>query len=86
MNAQNYTQKSLAAIQDAQALTIRNENQQIEQIHLFSALLRQDDGLVRELLKRMGITVELYSDASKFESGTQDQDYYCEVWLPVEKK
>ena len=40
MNAQNYTQKSLAAIQDAQALTIRNENQQIEQIHLFSALLR----------------------------------------------
>ena len=58
MNAQNYTQKSLAAIQDAQALTIRNENQQIEQIHLFSALLRQDDGLVRELLKRMGITVE----------------------------
>ena len=58
MNAQKYTQKSLAAIQDAQALTIRNENQQIEQIHLFSALLRQDDGLVRELLKRMGITVE----------------------------
>ena len=57
MNAQKYTQKSLAAIQDAQALTIRNENQQIEQIHLFSALLRQDDGLVRELLKRMGITV-----------------------------
>ena len=33
-----------------------------------------------------GINVELYSDASKFESGTQDQDYYCEVWLPVEKK
>ena len=58
MNAQKYTQKSLAAIQDAQALTIRNENQQIEQIHLFSALLRQDDGLVRALLKRMGITVE----------------------------
>ena len=58
MNAQNYTQKSLAAIQDAQALTIRNENQQMEQIHLFSALLRQDDGLVRELFKRMGVTVE----------------------------
>ena len=31
-----------------------------------------------------GINVELYSDASKFESGTQDQDYYCEVWIPVE--
>ena len=33
-----------------------------------------------------GINVELYSDASKFESGTQDQDYYCEIWIPVEKK
>ena len=59
MNAQNYTQKSLAAIQDAQSLTIRNENQQMEQIHLFSApLLQQEDGLVRELFKRMGVTVE----------------------------
>ena len=33
-----------------------------------------------------GINVELYSDASRFEDGTQDQDYYCEVWVPVEKK
>ena len=33
-----------------------------------------------------GINVELYSDASKFDSGTQDQDYYCEIWIPVEKK
>lgn len=33
-----------------------------------------------------GINVELYSDASKFENGTQDQDYYCEIWIPVEKK
>lgn len=33
-----------------------------------------------------GINVELYSDASKFENGTQDQDCYCEIWLPVEKK
>ena len=32
-----------------------------------------------------GINVELYSDASKFEGGTQDQDYYCEIWIPVEK-
>lgn len=33
-----------------------------------------------------GINVEMYSDASKFEKGTLDQKYYCEVWLPVEKK
>ena len=33
-----------------------------------------------------GINVEMYSDASKFEQGAQDQDYYCEIWIPVEKK
>ena len=58
MNAQKYTQKSLAAIQAAQELTINNDNQQIEQVHILSALLHQDGGLVPELLKRMGITVE----------------------------
>ena len=58
MNAQKYTQKSLAAIQAAQELTIGNDNQQIEQIHLLAALLRQQEGLVPALLKRMGVTVE----------------------------
>ena len=92
MNAQNYTQKSLAAIQDAQALTIRNENQQMEQIHLFSALLRQDDGLVRELFKRMGVTVESLEAAVNQElaklprvsgSGREADKYY--VSRPVDE-
>ena len=58
MNAQKFTQKSLAAIQAAQELTIRNDNQQMEQIHLFAALLQQEGGLVPQLLTRMGKTVE----------------------------
>ena len=33
-----------------------------------------------------GINVELYSDASKFEQGAQDQNYYVEAWIPVERK
>ena len=58
MNAQKYTQKSLAAVQAAQELTLQNQNQQIEQVHLLAALLRQDGGLVPQLLKKMGVTVE----------------------------
>ena len=38
--------------------TIQNQNQQIEQVHLLAALLRQDGGLVPQLLKKMGVTVE----------------------------
>ena len=58
MNAQKFTQKSLAAIQAAQALTIENGQQQIEQVHFLAALLRQEGGLVPQLMKKMGITVE----------------------------
>ncbi|MGM9557331.1 MAG: ATP-dependent chaperone ClpB [Oscillospiraceae bacterium] len=58
MNAQKYTQKSLAAIQAAQELTLQNQNQQIEQVHLLAALLRQEGGLTAQLLKKMGVTVE----------------------------
>ena len=58
MNAEKYTQKSLEAVKAAQELTIQNQNQQIEQAHLLAALLRQDDGLVPQLLKKMGVTVE----------------------------
>ena len=58
MNAEKYTQKSLEAVKAAQELTIQNQNQQIEQAHLLAALLRQDGGLVPQLLKKMGVTVE----------------------------
>ncbi len=54
MNAEKYTQKSLEAVKAAQELTIQNQNQQIEQAHLLAALLRQDGGLVPQLLKKNG--------------------------------
>lgn len=51
MNAQLYTQKSLAAIQAAQNIAISHNHQQIEQVHLLLALLEQSEGLVPQLLK-----------------------------------
>lgn len=27
-----------------------------------------------------------YDDPSKYEKGTQDEKYYCEIWIPVKKK
>jgi ATP-dependent Clp protease ATP-binding subunit ClpB len=55
MNVQNFTQKSLEAIQEAQSAAIANNNMQIEQEHLAAALLRQENGLIPQLLKKMGI-------------------------------
>ncbi len=54
MNAQKFTQKSLEALQAAQDLAVEYGNMQIEQAHLFCALAAQEDGLVGQLLKKMG--------------------------------
>lgn len=33
-----------------------------------------------------GYCVEYYDDPSKYPNGTQDEKYYCEIWIPVKKK
>ena len=58
MNFENYTQKSLEAVQSAQKIAQQNHHQQLEQLHLLLALLRQDGGLVPQLLKKMDIVPE----------------------------
>ena len=58
MNFNNYTQKSLEAIQSARDLAVQNNHQQLEQVHLLLALLRQDSGLIPQLLRKMDVTVE----------------------------
>ena len=62
MNIQKFTQKSIEAIQNAQSIAIENQNAQIEQEHLLLALLEQDNSLIRELLKKMGVS-ENFEDA-----------------------
>ena len=52
------TVKAQEAIQSAQAVAARHENQQIEPIHLLAALVAQTDGVVPPLLARLGIHTE----------------------------
>ena len=33
-----------------------------------------------------GYCVEYYDDPTKYAKGTQDENYYCEIWIPVKKK
>ena len=62
MNANKYTQKSLEVIQNAQNLAITNQNSQIEQIHILYSLLENDDSLIKELLKQMGVSNSFEQD------------------------
>ena len=55
MNAQNYTQKSLEALNTARAMAEENRNSTIAPEHLLYALVDQDGGLIPSLLGRMGV-------------------------------
>ena len=55
MNMNQFTQKSLEAIQSAQTIAAQHGNPQIEQIHLLDALVEQEGGFVPQLLTGMGI-------------------------------
>ena len=61
MNIDRLTQKSISAIQSAQALAQENGNQQLEQVHLLAALCKDSEGLIPQLLTAMGV------DAGGFE-------------------
>ena len=54
MSQNKYTQKSLEAIQQAQNLAGEYANQTLEQAHLLAALTQEADGLIFQLLDRMG--------------------------------
>ncbi len=58
MNTNQYTQKSLEAIDRAQKMALENNNMQIEQEHLFYALLDQDGGLIPQLFMKMDVDTD----------------------------
>ena len=58
MNYQKFTQKSLEAINSAQELAVENGNSQIDEEHLLSALLSQENGLIPEIIKSLGVNAE----------------------------
>ena len=64
MNAEKLTQKSMDAVRKAQSIAVMHSNQIIEPIHLLAGLLKQENGLIPQLLRKMNI------DADIFESET----------------
>ena len=55
MNANDYTEKSLLAIQNAQNIAMDNNNSVIEAEHLLYALLEDNGRLIGEILSKMGV-------------------------------
>ena len=62
MDYQKFTQKSLEAIQSAQTQANENGNAEIACEHLLYALVTQEEGLIPEILKGVGVNVDLFAN------------------------
>ena len=58
MDTNRFTQKSLEALQAAQQLAQSYGNAQVEQVHLLDALLCQENGLIGQLMGKLGLNVQ----------------------------
>ncbi len=65
MNGNQYTQKSMEAIQAAQRTAMEWGHQQLEQAHLLHALLSQRDGLIPQLMNKCGMGSERMLSATE---------------------
>lgn len=61
MNFNNYTIKSQEAVQQAQLITQTYGHQQIENEHLFKAIMDVDDNVLPFLLKKLNVNITLLS-------------------------
>ena len=96
MNFEKFTEKSLSAVQNAQSLTIENGNSQIEQIHLLYSLVVQENGLIPEIIKGMGLDVssveeDVKTKISKLskvlgQSGVYASNSLNQVFIEAEKQ
>jgi ATP-dependent Clp protease ATP-binding subunit ClpB len=55
MNFDHYTDRVKQVLQDAQALALKNQNQQMDPLHVLSVLTQDPDSLSSALLKRSGM-------------------------------
>jgi len=62
MNISRFTQKSMQAISDSEKVAAVHGNQEMEQEHLLTALVSQEDGLIPRLLEKMDIQVQIFLD------------------------
>lgn len=63
MDFNKYTQKSQEAINDSQAIAIKNSNPEVNEIHLAYALVSDSNSIVSQILKTMNIDYSSYKNA-----------------------
>ena len=64
MNMNQLTQKTVEALQSAQRLAVEYSNQAVEQEHVLAALAQQQEGLIPQLLTKLGADPNAFAQAA----------------------
>ena len=86
MDFKNFTQKSIQALNDSSGISKENSNQQITTLHLFLALVRDEDGLTTKILEKLGknkqkIQNELQNNINKLPKVSGGSGEYASIDL-----
>jgi ATP-dependent Clp protease ATP-binding subunit ClpB len=73
MDLNKMTERLQKGMMDAQSLAIKNNHQEIDEPHLFLALLGQDDSLIASIMERAGISPEKVEYRLKESMGKKPQ-------------
>jgi ATP-dependent Clp protease ATP-binding subunit ClpB len=66
MNIEKLTVKVQQSLNEAKLIAVKNNHQNIDTIHLFAALVVQDDGLIPNIFSKMGVNIrQLNEDVNK---------------------
>lgn len=65
MDVDKLTIKVQQSLNEAQLTAVRYNHQQIDIIHLFSALISEDDGLIPNIFGKMGVSIKSLRDETK---------------------
>ena len=58
MNIDKMTVRVQQSLNDAHAIAVKNNNQSVDVIHLFTALVNAEDGLIPNIFAKMGVNLE----------------------------
>ena len=67
MNIEKMTVRVQNSLNEAYDIAVKNHNQQVDAIHLLSALVNQEDGLIPNILEKMNISVSSLNNSINIE-------------------
>ena len=75
MDIEKMTVRVQKSLNDAYNEAVKHHNQQVDVIHLFSALVNQEDGLIPNIFEKMNVSVAALKSTIEEELGKVPQIY-----------